>query len=75
MKPIKLYGIKLRNRRSGEGVQPEEARVSMKKDTRICIDLPVWLVEELGREARRRGISRQVMIDRFFHDHLHGGCG
>lgn len=37
---------------------------------RINIDIPVWIVESLDKEAKRIGISRQAIIKMWLAEHL-----
>ncbi|MDA8401969.1 MAG: CopG family transcriptional regulator [Deltaproteobacteria bacterium] len=37
---------------------------------RINIDIPVWIVESLDKEAKRIGISRQAIIKIWLAEHL-----
>lgn len=38
---------------------------------RVNVDFPVWVVTELDRQARSRGISRQALIKTWISDQLH----
>ncbi len=33
-----------------------------KEQRRVNVDFPTWMVESLGREARRLGVTRQSII-------------
>jgi hypothetical protein len=37
---------------------------------RVNVDLPIWMVESLDREARRLGITRQSVIKIWLAEHL-----
>ncbi len=37
---------------------------------KINIDIPVWIVESLDREAKRIGISRQAIIKMWLAEHF-----
>ena len=37
---------------------------------RTNIDIPVWIVESLDKEAKRIGISRQAIIKMWLAEHL-----
>ena len=37
---------------------------------RINIDIPVWIVESLDKEAKRIGISRQAIIKMWLAEHF-----
>ena len=37
---------------------------------RLNLDIPIWAVNELDREAKRRGISRQALIKTWLIDQL-----
>ena len=37
---------------------------------RINIDIPVWIIESLDKEAKRIGISRQAIIKIWLAEHL-----
>jgi hypothetical protein len=38
---------------------------------RVNVDFPGWMVEELDREARRVGVTRQALIKMWLADKLH----
>lgn len=37
---------------------------------RVNVDIPVWAIKELDREANRRGITRQSMIKTWLIDRI-----
>jgi hypothetical protein len=37
---------------------------------RINIDIPIWIVESLDKEAKRIGISRQAIIKMWLAEHF-----
>ncbi len=37
---------------------------------RVNVDFPVWMIESLDREARRRGVTRQSIIKMWLADKL-----
>lgn len=37
---------------------------------RVSLDLPVWVIQELDKEADRRGIARQSLIKTWIVDRL-----
>ena len=37
---------------------------------RISIDIPVWIIESLDKEAKRIGISRQAIIKMWLAEHF-----
>lgn len=39
---------------------------------RVNLDLPVWLIDDLDREAERVGVTRQSMIKMWLADRLDG---
>lgn len=41
------------------------------KPWRVSIDFPAWMVQELDREARRLGITRQSVIKFWISEKLH----
>lgn len=41
---------------------------------RVNLDLPIWMIEKLDREAKRLGVARQAIMKMFLADklnHLH----
>ncbi len=40
--------------------------------TRINLDLPRWAIQEIDREATRRGIARQALIKGWLVDRIDG---
>jgi hypothetical protein len=41
------------------------------KQRRVSVDFPVWMVQELDREASRLGITRQSVIKYWISEKLH----
>ncbi len=41
------------------------------KPRRVSIDFPSWMVQELDREAKRLGITRQSVIKYWISEKLH----
>ena len=39
-----------------------KARRPLQKQKRVNVDFPTWMVEQLDREARRVGVTRQSII-------------
>jgi len=37
---------------------------------RVNLDLPVWMIERLDKEARRLGVARQAVMKMFLAQHL-----
>ncbi len=37
---------------------------------RVNLDLPVWMIEQLDREAKRLGVARQAIMKMFLADKL-----
>jgi hypothetical protein len=37
---------------------------------RVNVDFPVWMIEALDQEARRRGVTRQSIIKMWLSDRL-----
>jgi hypothetical protein len=40
---------------------------------RVNLDLPVWMVEQLDREAKRIGVARQAIMKMFLAERLEDG--
>jgi hypothetical protein len=40
----------------------ESVRRPMRQSKRVNVDFPVWMVEQLDREAARLGVTRQSVI-------------
>lgn len=38
---------------------------------RVNVDFPIWMVNELDREARRLGVTRQSIIKMWIDERLH----
>jgi hypothetical protein len=45
------------------------------KQRRVSVDFPVWMVQELDREAERMGITRQSVIKYWISEKLHPSVG
>jgi len=50
----------------------DRARRPGLEQKRVNVDFPVWMIESLDREARRRGVSRQSIIKMWLADKLKG---
>ena len=37
---------------------------------RVNLDLPVWMIEKLNKEAKRLGVARQAIMKMFLAQHL-----
>lgn len=37
---------------------------------RVNLDLPMWMIERLDKEARRLGVARQAVMKMFLAQHL-----
>ena len=37
---------------------------------RVNLDLPVWMIEKLDKEAKRLGVARQAIMKMFLAQHL-----
>ena len=37
---------------------------------RVNLDLPIWMIERLDKEARRLGVARQAVMKMFLAQHL-----
>lgn len=37
---------------------------------RVNLDLPVWMIERLDKEAKRLGVARQAIMKMFLAQHL-----
>lgn len=40
----------------------------------VCMDVPVWLVDSLDREAERMGCTRQTLIKMWLEERLNKGA-
>jgi hypothetical protein len=45
------------------------------RQRRVSIDFPVWMLQELDREAHRLGITRQSVIKFWISEKLHPSTG
>lgn len=58
----------------GEDVSPfldrDRARRPGLEQKRVNVDFPVWMIESLDREAKRRGVTRQSIIKMWLADKL-----
>jgi hypothetical protein len=48
----------------------DQARRPALEQKRVKVDLPVWMIESLDREARRTGVTRQSIIKMWLADKL-----
>jgi hypothetical protein len=48
----------------------EKAERPGEKQRRVSVDFPAWMVQELDREARRLGITRQSVIKFWISERL-----
>ena len=51
-------------------LDPGRARRPGLEQKRVNVDFPVWMIESLDREARRRGVTRQSIIKMWLADKL-----
>jgi hypothetical protein len=69
------------DRRFEEGVditeflRLDEAENPGLKQRRVSVDFPSWMVQELDREAKRLGITRQSVIKFWISEKLHPEVG
>ena len=47
-----------------------KAQRTGKEQRRVNVDFPVWMIEELDREARRLGVTRQSIIKVWISERL-----
>jgi hypothetical protein len=47
-----------------------EAKRPMQDTKRVNVDFPVWMVDQLDREARRLGVTRQSVIKVWLSERL-----
>ena len=47
-----------------------EARRPMQDTKRVNVDFPVWMVDQLDREARKLGVTRQSVIKVWLSERL-----
>ena len=43
------------------------------KQKRVNIDLPIWMIDGLDKEAKRLGVARQAIMKMFLAKHLNVG--
>lgn len=59
---------------AGESVFDEldlsKARRPAQEQKRVNVDFPLWVVNELDKEARRLGVPRQALIKLWIAEHL-----
>ena len=48
----------------------DRARRPGLEQKRVNVDFPVWMIDSLDREARRRGVTRQSIIKMWLADKL-----
>jgi hypothetical protein len=48
----------------------QRARRPGLEQKRVNVDFPVWMIESLDKEARRRGVTRQSIIKMWLADKL-----
>ena len=56
-----------------EYLSVEKAERPGLKQRRVSVDFPAWMVQELDREAKRMGITRQSVIKYWISEKLHLG--
>jgi hypothetical protein len=54
-----------------EYLSVEKAERPGLKQRRVSVDFPAWMVQELDREAKRMGITRQSVIKYWISEKLH----
>ncbi len=59
----------------GDFLVVEKAERPGLKQQRVSVDFPVWMVQELDREAERLGITRQSVIKYWISEKLHPAGG
>jgi len=50
-----------------------KARRPLEEQKRIKMDMPVWMLEALDREAKRLGVTRQSIIKMWLAERLQAG--
>jgi hypothetical protein len=50
-----------------------KARRPLEEQKRINMDMPVWMLEALDREAKRLGVTRQSIIKMWLAERLQAG--
>lgn len=50
-----------------------KARRPAEEQKRINMDVPVWMLAALDREAKRLGVTRQAIIKMWLAERLHAG--
>ena len=58
-----------------EYLSVEKAERPGLKQRRVSVDFPAWMVQELDREAKRMGITRQSVIKYWISEKLHPSAG
>jgi len=54
----------------GDYIIPGSVRSSFRRLKRVNVDLPVTVIEELDRESKRIGITRQALIKVWIYERL-----
>jgi hypothetical protein len=57
-----------------EALDLDGARRTRVKQKRVNVDFPLWMVEQLDREATRLGVTRQSIIKFWLAERLEQGC-
>ncbi len=64
----------MRNKKQAESYEKEDQKTTLKSGgewaKRVNVDIPVWAIKELDREADRRGITRQSLIKTWLIDRI-----
>jgi hypothetical protein len=53
-----------------EHLDLKNASRSNLEQKRVNIDLPIWMIEKLDKEAKRLGVARQAIMKMFLADRL-----
>ncbi len=55
-----------------EYVDYKKARRPNLEQRRVNLDLPIWMIEQLDKEAKKLGVARQAIMKMFLSQHLQG---
>jgi len=52
-------------------LDPSKSRHPNQEQKRISVNLPLWIIQPLDREAKRLGVPRQAIIRMWLAERLH----
>lgn len=64
----------MRNKKQANQYEKEDQKTTLKSGgewaKRVNVDIPIWAIKELDKEASRRGITRQALIKTWLIDRI-----